>query len=83
MALWDGDGLTSSYANGKVVIIMDNDYAYNSTYYTSANQAMLDAMINDVNEAVINTRNAVAISSSQSTKRTAAMNAEIENGIIF
>ena len=80
MALWDGDGLTSSYANGKVVIIMDNDYAWSSTYYTSANQAMIDAMINDVNEAAINTRDTVAISSSQTTKRTAAMNAERESG---
>ena len=80
MALWDGDALTSSYANGKVVIVMDNDYAYSSTYYTSANQAMLDAMINDVNEAAINTRDNVSISSAQTTKRTAAMNASIENG---
>ena len=80
MALWDGDALTSSYANGKVVIVMDNDYAYNSTYYTSANQAMLDALINKVNEAAINTRDVITISSSQSTKRTAAMNASRESG---
>jgi len=80
MALWDGDALTSSYANGKVVIVMDNDYAWSSTYYTSGNQAMLDALINEVNEAAINTRDVVTISSSQSTKKTAAMNASRESG---
>jgi len=82
MALWDGDALTSSYSNGKVVIVMDNDYAYSSTYYTSANQAFLDAMINDVNEATINTRSSsnVSITSAQTTIRTAALNADRENG---
>ena len=80
MALWDGDALTSSYANGKVVIVMDNDYAYSSTFYTSANQAFLDAMINDVNESSINTRNSVSITSAQTTTRTAALNADRENG---
>jgi len=80
MALWDGDALTSSYANGKVVIIMDNDYAWNSSFYTSANQSMLDAMINNVNEASIDTRDSVSITSSQSTTRTAAINADRENG---
>ena len=73
MALWDGDALTSSYANGKVVIVMDNDYAYSSTYYTSANQAMLDAMINEVNEAAINTRDNVTITSGQLSDRNAAI----------
>jgi hypothetical protein len=82
MALWDGDALTSSYSNGKVVIVMDNDYAWSSTYYTSANQAFLDAMINDVNEATINTRSSsnVSITSAQTTIRTAALNADRENG---
>ena len=80
MALWDGDALTSSYANGKVVIIMDNDYAWNSSFYTSANQSMLDALINNVNEASIDTRDSVSITSSQSTTRTAALNADRENG---
>jgi hypothetical protein len=80
MALWDGDALTSSYANGKVVIIMDNDYAWNSSFYTSANQSMLDALINNVNEASIDTRDSVSITSSQSTTRTAAINADRENG---
>jgi hypothetical protein len=73
MALWDGDALTSSYANGKVVIVMDNDYAYSSTYYTSANQAMLDALINEVNEAAINTRDVVSRSSSQTTTLNTAI----------
>ena len=74
MALWDGDALTSSYSDGKVIIIMDNDYAYSSTYYTSANRAMLDALINDVNEAAIDTRDNVTITSAQTTTLNAAIN---------
>jgi len=80
MAMWDGDGLKSTYANGKVVIVMDNDYAYSSSFYTSANQAFLDALINNVNEASIDTRSSVSITSSQTTTRTAALNADRENG---
>ena len=67
-ALWDGDAM-SSYANGKVVAVLDINYASHSSYYTNGDQAWIDAMITDVFIATVNTRSAtnITITSNQST----------------
>jgi len=70
-ALWDGDAM-SSYTNGKVVVVLDINYASHSSYYTNGDQAWIDAMITDVFVSTVNTRSAtnITITSSQSTLMT-------------
>ena len=67
-AMWDGDAM-SSYTNGKVVVVLDINYASHSSYYTNGDQAWIDAMITDVFVSTVNTRSAtnITITSSQST----------------
>ena len=67
-ALWDGDAM-SSYANGKVVVVLDINYASHSSYYTNGDQAWIDAMITDVFVSTVNTRSAtnITITSGQTT----------------
>ena len=56
-AMWDGDAM-SSYSNGKVVVILDINYASHSSYYTNGDQAWIDAMITNVITSTVNTRSA-------------------------
>ena len=67
-AMWDGDAM-SSYANGKVVVVLDINYASHSSYYTTGDQAWIDAMITDVFVSTVNTRSAtnITITSGQTT----------------
>ena len=66
-ALWDGDAM-SSYANGKVVVVLDINYASHSSYYTNGDQAWIDSLITDVTLSTANTRTStVSITSSQTT----------------
>ena len=67
-AMWDGDAM-SSYANGKVVVVLDINYASHSSYYTNGDQAWIDAMITDVFVSTVNTRSAtnITITSGQTT----------------
>ena len=75
-ALWDGDAM-SSYANGKVVAVLDINYASHSSYYTNGDQAWIDAMITDVFIATVNTRSAtnITITSGQTTIMNTAKSA--------
>jgi hypothetical protein len=82
-AVWYGedfDGGTggTEYEDGMVIVLTDINYASHSTYYTSNNQAI----INIFRTKMVSTyySNSVSISSSQSTTRTAALNADRENG---
>ena len=72
-ALWDGDAM-SSYANGKVIVVLDINYASHSSYYNSGDQAWIDSLQSDVAVSTATTRSAssVAITSSQSTIKSTA-----------
>jgi hypothetical protein len=75
-AVWYGSDLSSSYT-GKIIVITDINYNSHSTYYTNNNKNWMNAM----RAMLLSTYNsAVSISSAQSTKRTAAMNADRESG---
>ena len=69
VALFDGDALSSSYSNGKVIIITDINYASHSQYYTADNKEFLTSLISDVITSTVNTTSAVTvtITSSQTT----------------
>ena len=75
-AVWYGDDLSSSYT-GKVIVITDINFNSHSTYYTQTNKDWMNAM-RTMLASTYNT--AVSITSAQTTKRTAAINASIENG---
>ena len=75
-AVWYGSDLSSSYT-GKIIVITDINYNSHSTYYTNNNKNWMNAM-RTMLASTYNT--AVSISSSQTTKRTAAMNADRESG---
>jgi len=82
-ALWDGDALSSDYEDGKVIVILDINYV--ATMYSSSNNEndlFMADIIDDIIVATVNTRSSssVSITSGQSTIRTAALNADIENG---
>ena len=75
---FDGGSGGTEYEDGMVIVLTDINYASHSTYYTSNNQAI----INIFRTKMVSTyySNSVSISSSQSTTRTAALNADRENG---
>ena len=75
-AVWYGSDLSSSYT-GKIIVITDINYNSHSTYYTNNNKNWMNAM-RTMLASTYNT--AVSISSAQTTKRTAAMNADRESG---
>ena len=75
-AVWYGDDLSGSYT-GKVIVITDINFNSHSAYYTNNNKNWMNAM-RTMLASTYNT--AVSISSSQTTKRTAAMNADRESG---
>ena len=75
-AVWYGSDLSNAYT-GKIIVITDINYNSHSTYYTNNNKNWMNAM-RTMLASTYNT--AVSISSSQTTKRTAAMNADRESG---
>ena len=85
VALWDGDALSSSYSNGKVIILTDINYADTSTHYTNDNKELLNALIADVITSTLNTRSTPqsAISTAQQTVVTNTRNASQSNNKIF
>ena len=75
-AVWYGSDLSNSYT-GKVVVITDTDFNASSTYYTNNNKNWMNAM----RTMLASTYGvSISITSSQSTTKTAAINADRENG---
>ena len=75
-AVWYSSDLSNAYT-GKIVVITDINYNSHSSTYTNNNKNWMNAM----RTMLASTYNApVTISSAQTTKRTAAINASIENG---
>jgi hypothetical protein len=85
VALWDGDALSSTYADGKVVIITDINYASHSEYYTNDNKDFLDALIADVITSTLNTMSSPqsGITSAQQTIVTATQATNQNNNYIY
>ena len=83
-AMWDGDAM-SNYTNGKVVVILDINYASHSSYYTNGDQAWIDAMISDVLVSTVNTRSVTlsGISSSQTTEFNTFRNKSVNGNQIY
>ena len=81
VAMWRGSALTSNYQGGVVIVITDVNHASHSSYYTTDNQEFLTALIDDLmQQNATNRSSSVSITSGQSTTRTAALNADRENG---
>jgi len=76
VALWDGDALSNSYSDGKVIIITDINYASQSSYYTNDNKELMNALIADVITSTLNTRSAT-LSGITSTQQTLVTNIAI------
>ena len=75
-AVWYGSDLSNAYT-GKVIVITDINFNSHSQYYTNNNKNWMNAM----RTMLASTYNAaVSITAAQTTKRTAAINASIENG---
>ena len=85
VALFDGDALSGSYANGKVIIITDINYASHSQYYTADNREFLTSLISDITTSTVNTRLAVlsGISSSQTTEFNTYRNKSVNGNQIY
>ena len=84
VALFDGDALSSSYTNGKIVVITDINYASHSSYYTSDNQEFLTSLISDVTTStVVTVANVSGISTSQQSTVTTTRNATQSNNRIY
>ena len=75
-AVWYGSDLSNAYT-GKVVVITDINYNSHSSNYTNNNKNWMNAMRTMLASTY---GTAVSISASQTTKRTAAMNADREDG---
>ena len=75
-AVWYASDLSNTYT-GKIVVITDINYNSHSSNYTNNNKNWMNAM----RTMLASTYNgsSVTISSAQTTKRTAAINANIEN----
>ena len=81
VAMWRGSALASGYQSGVVIVITDINHASHSEYYTTDNQEFITAMIDDLlQQGGTNRSSSVSITSSQTTIRTAALNADRENG---
>ena len=75
-AVWYGSDLSNAYT-GKIVVITDINYNSHSSNYTNNNKNWMNAMRTMLASTY---GTAVSISASQTTKRTAAMNADRESG---
>ena len=75
-AVWYGSDLSNAYT-GKVIVITDINFNSHSSYYTNNNKNWMNAM----RTMLASTYGiAISITAAQTTKRTAAINASIENG---
>ena len=80
VAMWRGTALTANYQGGVVIVITDVNHASGS-YYTDDNAEFIDALIDDLlQQNATNRATGVSITSAQTTTRTAALNADRENG---
>ena len=79
-AVWYGEDLNNAYSDGIVFVFTDINYASHSAYYTNNNKAFMNALRTALASGWTQPTTAVTISSAQTTKRTAAINASIENG---
>ena len=79
-AVWYGEDLDSDYSDGIIFVFTDINYASHSSYYTNNNKAFMNALRTAIASTCNQPTSAVTISSAQTTKRTAAINASIENG---
>jgi hypothetical protein len=79
-AVWYGEDLDSDYSDGIIFVFTDINYASHSSYYTNNNKAFMNALRTALASTWNQPTSAVTISSAQTTKRTAAINASIENG---
>ena len=75
-AVWYGSDLSNAYT-GKIVVITDINYNSHSSTYTNNNKNWMNAM-RTMLASTYSTD--ISISSAQTTKRSAAINASIENG---
>ena len=80
VAVWYGDSLNNAYSDGMVLVFTDINYASHSSYYTNNNKQFMNALRTAIASTFTQPTPDVTISSAQSTKRTAAINASIENG---
>ena len=80
VAVWYGDSLNNAYSDGMVLVFTDINYASHSSYYTNNNKQFMNALRTAIASTFTQPTTSVTISSAQSTKRTAAINASIENG---
>ena len=85
VALFDGDALDGSYANGKVIVITDINYASSSTHYTTDNREFLTSLISDVTTSSVNTRSVTlsGITSSQTTEFNTIRNKAVNGNQIY
>ena len=85
VALFDGDALSSSYTNGKIVVITDINYASSSTHYTTDNREFLTSLISDVTTSSVNTRSVTlsGITSSQTTEFNTIRNKAVNGNQIY
>ena len=79
-AVWYGEDLDNAYSDGIIFVFTDINYASHSSYYTNNNKAFMNALRTALASTFNQPTSAVTISAGQTTKRTAAMNASIENG---
>jgi len=79
-AVWYGEDLDNAYSDGIIFVFTDINYASHSSYYTNNNKAFMNALRTALASTFNQPTSAVTISAAQTTKRTAAMNASIENG---
>jgi len=79
-AVWYGEDLDNAYSDGIIFVFTDINYASHSTYYTNNNKAFMNALRTALASTFNQPTSAVTISAGQTTKKTAAINASIENG---
>mgnify|MGYP004163574563 CR=1 FL=1 len=86
VALFDGDALSSNYANGKIIVFTDINYASHSQYYTADNKEFLTALISDVTTSTVSTTTvsySSAPTSAQTQDRTTTRNITSSNNSIY
>ena len=79
-AVWYGEDLDNAYSDGIIFVFTDINYASHSSYYTNNNKAFMNALRTALASTFNQPTSAVTISAGQTTKKTAAINASIENG---
>ena len=85
VALYDGDALSATYSNGKVIVFTDINFASHSSYYTADNREFLTSLISDITTSNVNTRSVTlsGITSSQQTEVNTAKSKSQTNNAIY